>query len=57
MDWGSKLIQWLVITMVHDAEIQSVSVRVRDEFFLPTLEKERVFDDEVFGRTFLMYLH
>lgn len=43
--------------MVHDAEIQSVSVRVRDEFFLPTLEKERVFDDEVFGRTFLMYLH
>lgn len=32
VDWGSKLIQRLVITTVHDADIQSLSVRLGAAF-------------------------
>lgn len=41
VDWGSKLIRRLVITMVHDADIQFLSVRLGAAFFPPALEKKK----------------
>lgn len=58
VDWGSKLIRRLVITTVHDADIQFLCVWLGAAYLPPAFgEGKGGFDDEVFGGAFLMYLH
>lgn len=42
VDWGSELIWRLVITTVHDADIQSLSVRPGSLLIPPAMQKKRL---------------